>query len=431
MKKFLLIIISLAAIFCGAFISDIRASAEKADSEFYSYLLDGIEEYKTEIDIVHYVKKNNWDIEDIKFRLKYFYLSEPELFYVGREVGILYSEDFTHLSLKFNYLYEENEAEKMKADMKKAGLRAVQNITDDMTDAEKALIVHDYLIMNVSYDHSEQKYTAYECLVEESAVCQGYSLAYMYIMRDILGMQCSVVFTDTQNHAWNYIRIGNFWYHVDLTADDPTFVAYGGVSYDGKGEILHENFMLSDEAFYKSSPLHRDWNTMGKPAAKNRNYDNFFWKDCTSAIYKIGDLWYYTVVDKSSPGLNYSVTGKKQVYTKLRSYNFKTGKIRNIRKINSRWSVYRRPDTGELIEGESWYSKSYSKVVVRGSSVYFNTSKNLYRYNTKTGKLKKVFSLSNSDSQIFSIIPRGKNGITLVCKNDLSYKNSYINLKIS
>lgn len=432
MKKIISIILSAAVLVCSFSCLSISVYADESqDKSFFEYLLEEIGAFKSRVSIASYVNENDWSMDDIKLHLKYFYLSEPELFHVNREVGILYSSDFSKVYLEFEYDYSKDETEKMLKSMKKAALKAVEDITDDMTEAEKALVVHDYIIMNCSYDHDEKKYSAYDCLVGNSAVCQGYSLAFMYIMRDILGMECSIVFSDSQNHSWNYLKVGNHWYHVDLTSDDPTFNSYEGKKYDGKGEILHQNLLLSDTAIYNSSGLHRDWDTIGKPDAESQRYDEFFWRGSTSAMYKIDNLWYYTVLDKSSPGVNYESGSSNDIYTKIRTFDFKTRKSTTIKNISSIWSVYRDSDTGKRIDGNSWYMKSYMKLVRVGDYLYFNTSKSVYRLNPETGKMKKVYTISKDNMQIFSIVPRGDSAIRIVYKKDLSYTNKYIKLNIS
>lgn len=431
MKRLIIQISAIVVFIFGFSFFDISAHADTPDESFLNYLVEETGQYKSSIDVSLYMKENNWTLEDLKFQLKYFYLSEPLLFFVRREVSIKYSDNLSIVLLEFSFDYSEAEAEKMKKSLKKAALKATEGITDDMTDVEKALAVHDYIILNTSYDHNEQRYTAYDCLVGKSAVCQGYSLAYMYIMRDILGLDCSIVFTDSEDHSWNYLKIGSNWYHIDLTSDDPTFITYDGKRYDAKGEVLHDNFLLSDDAFYKTSGLHRNWDTIGKPKAASARYDNFFWRESTSAMFKLDGLWYYTALDKKSPGVNYEAGGDTNVYTKLRTYDFKNRKSKTVYTVDDNWYVSRDPETGKLLDVDSWYLKSYMKIVTIGDYIYFNTSEYIYRFNPKSGKATKVYSLNRGDKQIFSIVPYGDSSIRVIYKNDLSYENKYIKLKIS
>ena len=429
MKKIVLLFLTFSLFISSFTFFDINSSAAE-NKTFMEFLVDRAKNYRNDVDVSAYVYENNWDLEDLKLQLRYFYLSEPELFFVDREMGIQYSKDFSKVILNLEYVYSESETEKMMKKMKKAALKAVEGITDDMTSAEKVLTVHDYIILNCSYDHEEKNFSAYDCLVSKSAVCQGYSLAFMYIMRDILGYDCTVVFTDTQNHSWNAIRLGKSWYHVDLTADDPTFTAYGGKSYDGGGEVLHENFLLSDEGIYKSSPLHRDWYALDVVDASNTKYDNYFWRKSSSAMFKIDGLWYYSVVDEASPGMNYN-GGSNKIYTKVCTYDPETGKRKILKKVESIWKVYRDSKTGEKLYGEYWYTKSFLKLVCINDDIYYNTSGAVYRIDTETGKIKRVYTLKKDNMQIFSLVPYGSTRFRLVYKKDISYLNKYITIKIS
>ncbi len=429
MKKLISFVIALSFFFGSAGIFDVKSYAAE-NKTLAEYLVDATTNFKKKVDISSYVRANNWNLDDIKLQIRYFYLSEPELFYVSNETSIQYSRDLSTVILNFDYIYSRNKVEKMRSDMKKAALKAVADITDDMTSVEKVLTVHDYIILNCSYDHEEKNFSAYDCLVKKSAVCQGYSLAFMYIMRDILGFDCTVVFTDTQNHSWNAIKIGKSWYHIDLTSDDPTFTAYGGKGYDGGGEVLHQNFLLSDEGIYGSSPLHRDWYAVDVVNAKNKKYDNYFWRNCSSPMFRVDGLWYYAVPDETSPGLNYD-GGSNKIYTKICTYDPETGKLKTLKKVESNWTVYRDSKTGKKLEGDYWYTKTFLKLVAVKGDVYYNTNKAVYRLDTETGKVKRVYTLKEDNMQIFSLVPYGKSRFRLIYKKDISYLNKYLTIKIS
>lgn len=99
--------------------------------------------------------------------------------------------------------------------------------------------VHDYLIDTVSYDKTLTKdniYNIYGALINKEAVCEGYAKSLKYILDDF-GIPCVIVCGigqnsngDTESHAWNYVKIDDYWYAIDATWDDPVIVGNGYVS---------------------------------------------------------------------------------------------------------------------------------------------------------------------------------------------------------
>lgn len=432
MKKFVILFAVIAAVFTSALFlsSDVFAVNAEDNSEFYGYLLECANSYQKEIDVTKYVKANGWTTSDLSDSIKYFYLTEPGLFFVKQEITIRYSETGSKYQVEFKYLYKQSEIEKMRKKLRKAALDATEAVTSDMTDAEKALVVHDYIIANCKYDQSHTKYSAYDCLVKGSSVCQGYSLAYIYVLRDILGMDCSIVLSDSQNHSWNYVKIDDEWYHTDLTSDDPTYYTLSNESYDALGMISHKNFLLNDSDCKKSSELHRDWNTLGLPKSGGKKYSDIFCRNSGSYTHKIGDLWYYAELDPDSPGLNYKKTGDSTLYTNICTYNAKTGESEVLKRVKSNWFLYRDADSGEKLTKKTCYLKSYLKLARVGDTLYYNTADAVYRLNTSTGKAKKVYTLNKKDYSIYGIVARSGSKLRICYKRDNSYSEKYLNLKI-
>lgn len=99
-------------------------------------------------------------------------------------------------------------------------------IKPDMTDYEKELAIHDYIVSNCEYGYTqnadEYAYRAYGALVQGKAVCNGYAEA-MALLLKCAGI-CSDIVTGTAGgelHAWNIINLDGSWYQIDATWDDP------------------------------------------------------------------------------------------------------------------------------------------------------------------------------------------------------------------
>ena len=147
----------------------------------------------------------------------------------------------------------------------------------DLTKSEKeiAIAIHDKLIDTVTYDmkvcneniRSDYAHTAYGPLVENgrgqanTAVCDGYSLAYTYLLQQA-GLTAAVIVGEAGGdketmggHAWNIIMIDGVWHEVDSTWDDMGTLEDQLAEY--KGEEVYDYYMEAlNDAAYRDSIEH-------------------------------------------------------------------------------------------------------------------------------------------------------------------------------
>lgn len=103
-------------------------------------------------------------------------------------------------------------------------------IKKGMSTREKIKAVHNWLIRNVKYDYYNYlrgtvpavSHTSQGALVRGVAVCDGYSKAFQKIMKK-LKIPCKMIagVSEGGGHAWNLVKVGGQWLHVDVTFDDP------------------------------------------------------------------------------------------------------------------------------------------------------------------------------------------------------------------
>ncbi len=129
-------------------------------------------------------------------------------------------------SITLNYRLTENEAAAQKAQLKSKVNRIMSSVTDEMDDYEKLLIFHDEIVSFCSYNlENENSRSAYGCLVEGKASCEGYSKALLELC-DAAGIDCVVAtgtaFSNSRQvkHMWNKVRVSGRWYNIDLCWDD-------------------------------------------------------------------------------------------------------------------------------------------------------------------------------------------------------------------
>ena len=143
---------------------------------------------------------------------------------------------------------------------------------DRLTDAEKALLIHDRLALNCEYDfhNTDNMYNTYGALVKGTAVCQGYAEAYDYLLEEV-GIESELCSSEQLNHVWNIIYIDHIPYHVDVTWDDER---WDNVERGVVGMVSHENFLRSSDGIYSTSYPHNanDYDT----TPNDTTYDNYF-----------------------------------------------------------------------------------------------------------------------------------------------------------
>lgn len=111
-------------------------------------------------------------------------------------------------------------------------------IKPGMNDHEKVMAINDWVVLNLKYDTTLQKYTAYDGLSTGSTVCQGYSLLTHKMLKEA-GIQNKIVEGTAYPegnpqgilHAWNLVLLDGKWYHLDTTWNDPVPDRDGTVSY--------------------------------------------------------------------------------------------------------------------------------------------------------------------------------------------------------
>ena len=93
----------------------------------------------------------------------------------------------------------------------------------DKDDFTKELIINDYLSKNVNYDYTKNKkntHNIYGALVEKEAVCDGFTNACNVLLNKC-NIESILVLGNLKDelHAWNLVKIGGNYYHLDVTSN--------------------------------------------------------------------------------------------------------------------------------------------------------------------------------------------------------------------
>lgn len=153
-----------------------------------------------------------------------------------------------NINLKYLSTYEEE----LLVDKKVKEVLDKLNVYD-ANDYEKVKAVHDYIVKNIEYDHSLKNYTAYNAIIEENVVCQGFA-SLTYKMLKELGVEVRIVSgrSNNQDHGWNIVKLNDKWYNIDNTWDE---------GETNRGKISYKYFLKSPTEFDKNHKRDERFNT--------------------------------------------------------------------------------------------------------------------------------------------------------------------------
>lgn len=336
-----------------------------AMSEAYAIDLAEAEEYiyqqllakSVEIDVSKY-KISVSEVGSIYFGV---INDHPDLYYANTTFSYRYSGD-TVSGILPKYLTGLDDAAFQK------GLNDALAVVEPwMSDLEKAVALHDYLVINCEYDYDnylngtipKNSYSAYGVLAERVAVCQGYALAYKLLCNKV-GIECYMVTSDSMNHAWNLIVLDGEYYQVDVTWDDPVRDYFG---------LAHHSNMFVSDATFQARCEHYSWEvTKGSYVvdyvADDTRYDDAFWVSVRSPIVLEQDGCYYMTYPSGLVKRESLVSGSEETIVS----GSKIGK----------WNV---------IGSASYYADIYSGLFKLGDRLYYNTA-------------NRICSVSPTDKQV-------------------------------
>lgn len=281
-------------LFCGH--TEQKASAADYD-KLKQQIITAYQKYETSVNVKAYKLYNDTATSSkISSMFEEIMNETPYLFYNGRSFSKAIEADSNQIltiGLEYSNLYKKNgkvdvsKIEKVKKQIDAAILAGSRYVKKNMTDVEKAMVLHDYLIRKVNYSNNGVET---ECLTEVGALlknkanCQGYALAYKMLLKKV-GIESICLSSDDMDHMWNLVRIKGKWYHVDLVWDDPV---YPSDQSDRDGVVSHQHFLLSDQAIKKTG--HTGFVT-GK--ATDKRYDKKYWRKCNTTFWYQNNSFLY------------------------------------------------------------------------------------------------------------------------------------------
>ncbi len=168
------------------------------------------------------------------------------------------------------------------------------NALQEMTPVEIALALHDSLALHAKYCHAAltdaennpDAWNAYGLIVNKTAVCEGYALAYADLLREC-GIYSQYATSETAAHAWNAVEVEDgVFYYVDVTWDDPSMESRDG-DQDVSGFVRHTYFMLTREELLALDQKRAD-TVCAAEIASAPHPNGALWKDANAMFYYDG-----------------------------------------------------------------------------------------------------------------------------------------------
>lgn len=277
--------------------------------------------------------------ENINKAIEAYIYDYPETFYIEtkckfKTINIISSKI---IEIYPTYLYGDT-TEIMRQELQQEISKIRSILSDSMTEYEKELVVHDYLVKNIQYyewedikDIPNEMHNAYSALVKKQAVCDGFSKAFQVIMQQE-GIECMLVngMLEDVAHAWNIVNIEGDYYHIDLTSDQLK------IGEESDSNLSHTFFNLTDEEINETHKKNKNYNYPVCIAQKSNYYnkENRIVKQGQNLKNKVKNI-----VDsiKDEKILEIKVVGNKDVSSEIAQIlydinfnNYKTNQVESI-----------------------------------------------------------------------------------------------------
>ncbi len=236
---------------------------------------------------------------------------------------------------------------------------ALSQIREDMSIAEKALVLQNYQILNCRFktdcSDTDENSGAHASLLKSIGKPYNYADS-MKVLLEAAGIEVRCYSTCSSDISWVLIQLEDgTWYSLDTMRDEADVRINGeNISHDD-GAVRYDNFLLGGDVYYQ----HFDtWNESTPLATNGSVFANYAFDELDSCLNPCGSYWYYL---HEEAGTSYIVKTTFDGSSKERI----------------------------TLDEKAYYLFSYK------DKLYYNTENKVYRYDPATGA-KEVFYDSSS-----------------------------------
>jgi len=417
MKKIICIFV-IAVMLVTIFATSISVTAASVKESLIELLTDGIEDRKTEINVFNL--KINFYADDtqslISSALEEVKFMHPEFFDISSGYGYngAYSGRNVYVyEIKIEYTNNNATYKQKLKEYKNELYKITKRIGSNLTDLEKILYVHELFTGDYEYDLSGEIHDAYNFFTQKKGVCEAYTLAFTAVMQE-LDIFCTTAVYDGNGgvgHCWNIVKLGDNYYHLDATQDDPV---YNGDTpeIDAIDSGLHEFFLCSDQTI-KYAGTHEYWYTIGgEYKCEDSSYYNKIWNEYGHPIVYCGGKWY-----EMESGEFYQKGFKVYYDATLYELGPKFEKRTPVKTFSySAWNIF----GNSYLKPINFYSV--------GNVLYGTSHNEIWKFDPAKSKYETV---SKEYDNIYSSYYRGLGVIDLGIKNYFTGKSSIVSYQLT
>lgn len=180
-------------------------------------------------------------------------IDNPIVFWLSDHFGYSNTSGFTTIQLYS--LIPPMEIKEKSDKMVNVANSIVTSMEGGLDEFTLELRIHDKILEMCKYadDVKSSKddylaFTVYGVLVNGSAVCEGYSKTFQYLMSQ-LGIECTTIMGrgKTELHMWNSVKINGNFYFVDVSWDD------------SKEYSKYDYFNITEEQLLKDHTISKEY----------------------------------------------------------------------------------------------------------------------------------------------------------------------------
>lgn len=206
------------------------------------------------------------------------------------EVDKMEMRDDTPYLMQFHLSQNDSGFKQRYASVKQMIAEAQKNLDDKMTDLDKLLWFHEYVVEKIYYKDAgtTAEHLGGASLAQGYGVCEGYAKALALFLKSE-NIPCEII--SGGSHEWLGVKIDNQWYHVDPTWDDTVAGSVG----------THYFLMRNDNEFLNTlTRKHKQWVTNGtfventtKVSSTATDYMEWYVHKVWNRMYYYDGYWYY------------------------------------------------------------------------------------------------------------------------------------------